>query len=427
MNKPQQILHQHFGYSIFRGQQQEIINHVLAGHSALVLMPTGAGKSLCYQIPALAKKGTALVISPLIALMQDQVAALKHRGIAAECLTAWQTPEEFEAVVSQLISHHLKLLYISPERLVQPRTLDWLDQLNAQAQLSLFAIDEAHCISEWGFEFRPEYRSLSLLAQRYPTVPRLALTATADLATRTDIAQQLGLESERWLISSFDRPNLRLSVQTGHHQPRQLMHFIQRHPGQSGIFYCRTRAGTEVLAQWLNQQGFETLAYHAGLEAAVRSAHQRRFVEEPGLVVAATIAFGMGIDKADVRFVGHLNCPRSLEAYYQEIGRSGRDGKPAEALMLLNPEEVQQLQALCRSPEETDNREFTRMRAMAAYCLSDKCRRHFLLNHFGEDAQAECQGCDNCQPQYQEWTGQESRISPITFADDAVSAEEHRD
>jgi ATP-dependent DNA helicase RecQ len=426
MDKSQQILEQFFGYSSFRGLQQDIIDHVAEGKNALVLLPTGGGKSLCYQIPALLRHGTALVISPLIALMQDQVNALQSRGIAADYLTATQSTEQFDAVVQRLRQNQLKLLYVSPERLVQPRFLEWIDQLNQQGQLSLFAIDEAHCISQWGYDFRPEYRSLSLLANRYPHVPRLALTATADLQTRQDIAQQLGLESARWFIASFDRPNLGYSVQVGQKQPRQIKHFLNRHGHSSGIFYCQSRRSTEVLAQWLNHQGYQALPYHAGLASEQRMEHQKRFVEEPGIIVAATIAFGMGIDKADVRFVVHLHCPRSLEGYYQEVGRAGRDGLPAEALMLLSHEEQNQLAGLAATVDGPD-REMTRMQEMARYCLSSQCRRHHLLEHFGEQSAAQCAGCDNCQPQYRNWTGSNTRKSAIIFADDIVSAEHHRD
>lgn len=427
MQTPQQILEQVFGYSHFRGLQQAIVEHIGAGQSALVLLPTGGGKSLCYQIPALLRSGTALVVSPLVALMEDQVIALRARGIAAEYLTATQSHEQFDQVVRLLVQGQLKLLYISPERLVQPRTLEWLDQLNQRNQLSLFAIDEAHCISEWGHEFRPEYRSLSLLTERYPAVPRLALTATADMETRQDIAQQLGLETARWFIASFDRPNLKYAVQMGHNPPRQIHCFLQRHVAQSGIFYCRTRAHTEILAQWFNHHGYTALPYHAGLANVQRQEHQSRFLKEPGLIMAATIAFGMGIDKPDVRFVVHLNCPRSLEAYYQEIGRAGRDGNPAEALMLLPPEEIKQLEQLAVTTDDPLDREERRTREIARYCMTDLCRRHHLLKHFGEDPDACCSGCDICQPQFQNWTGLSGRRSAVSFADDALSAQQHRD
>lgn len=427
MTRSLKILQQYFGYPRFRGPQQQIIEHLSQGNNALVLMPTGGGKSLCYQIPALMSNGTTVVISPLIALMHDQVAALKTRGIRAEYLTGAQSPEEFERVVQELKQQRLKLLYLSPERLVQTRTLDWLDSLNNHGQLSLFAIDEAHCISEWGYDFRQEYRSLSILKARYPKVPRVALTASADLHSREDIARELGLEKDHWFVSSFDRANLHYAIKPGPVAPRQIRYFLNRHAGESGIFYCRSRKATETLANWLNHQGYAALPYHAGLSTEERQQHQEVFVQSTGIIMAATIAFGMGIDKPDVRYVVHLNCPRSIEAYYQETGRAGRDGLNAEALMLLGTEEYQQLMNLNQQPDDRENRERSRLREMAGLCLTHGCRRNYLLSHFGEQSPTTCQGCDHCQPHYAQWIGPISRKCAMTFADDKTSSKRQRE
>ncbi|PID80539.1 ATP-dependent DNA helicase RecQ, partial [bacterium DOLZORAL124_64_63] len=334
---PLQILNQVFGYDAFRGQQEAIINHATGGGHSLVLMPTGGGKSLCYQIPAMARPGTGLVVSPLIALMQDQVTALRVQGVRAACLNSSLPSREIRAVETALRQGRLDLVYLAPERLLQEPTLQMLDGI----PLSLIAIDEAHCISRWGHDFRPEYLQLDTLRRRWPQVPLLACTATADARTRREILTKLSLEEGRVFIASFDRPNIRYRIAPKRDEKRQLLAFIRReHDREAGIVYCLSRKRTEQIAHFLTQQGHPALPYHAGLEAGVRQRYQDRFLREEGLIVVATIAFGMGIDKPDVRFVAHLDLPRSIEAYYQETGRAGRDGRPADAWMAYGMQDV---------------------------------------------------------------------------------------
>jgi ATP-dependent DNA helicase RecQ len=390
------LLKQVFGYPAFRGRQHDIIEAVTAGRSALVLMPTGGGKSLCYQIPALLRPGLAVVISPLIALMRDQVQALRENGVAAAELNSSLSPDEQHQVWGAARDGQLKLLYMAPERLLQPGTLNAL----AQCQPSLFAIDEAHCVSQWGHDFRPEYLKLGRLAERFPDVPRIALTATADARTREEIRSQLLGESADVFIDSFDRPNIRYRIGLKQNGKQQLLAFLNReHRGHAGIVYCASRRKTEDIAAWLNTQGLTALPYHAGLSAGQRQDHQDRFIAEDGLIICATIAFGMGIDKPDVRFVAHLDLPRSIEAYYQETGRAGRDGLPADAWMVYGLADIIQLRSqLQRSAASTEHRihEQLRLTALLAFCEHAECRRPLLLNYFGESHAGGCGQCDNC-------------------------------
>ena len=401
------ILRETFGYPEFRGEQGEIIAHVAAGGDALVLMPTGGGKSLCYQIPALLRPGCAVVVSPLIALMQDQVDALTQLGVRAACLNSTLDWQGAQAVEQALFSGQLDLVYIAPERLLLDRTLSMFDALCEAGKLALFAIDEAHCVSQWGHDFRPEYLQLSALHERYPAVPRIALTATADQATRREMLERLGLNDARVFLSSFDRPNIRYTVVEKDNPRRQLLNFLGGRRGQAGIVYCLSRKKVEETAEWLNAQGFPALPYHAGLPAAERAANQRRFLREEGLVMCATIAFGMGIDKPDVRFVAHLDLPKSIEAYYQETGRAGRDGEPAEAWMAYGMQDVALQHA--RIAESTAGEqqkvlESQRLTALLAYCEAPRCRRQVLLDYFGESRQA-CGNCDVCDDPPELWEG----------------------
>ncbi len=415
-----QILQRYFGYEQFRAEQAAIIHHVAAGGNALVLMPTGGGKSLCYQIPALLRPGVSLVISPLIALMQDQVNALQQRGIPAAYLNSTLKASAVQSLYLALQQQRLKLLYIAPERLVQPGLLSLLDRLYAQQGLGVFAIDEAHCIAQWGHDFRPEYRQLTLLHQRYPQIPRVALTATADQQTRREILTQLQLESARQFISSFDRPNLRYAVVEKHHPGAQIQWFLQhRHRQHAGIIYCQSRRQVEQSAQWLNQRGWSVLPYHAGLETSIREVNQRRFLSGSVQIMVATIAFGMGVDKADVRFVIHLECPRSLEGYYQETGRAGRDGDLSEVLLLYHPQDVFRQYARLRQqiPERSRQAcERTKLQAMEQFCRTTRCRRTQLLAYFGECAAPLCSGCDRCNPDYLSWVGPQRRHHSVAAA-----------
>ncbi len=398
------ILRDVFGYPAFRGQQSEIIDHVAAGGDALVLMPTGGGKSLCFQIPALLRPGVGVVISPLIALMQDQVAALREAGVRAAALNSALSWPEAQQVQWQVRAGEIDLLYVAPERLLQERCLELLDA----TQLALFAIDEAHCVSQWGHDFRPEYIQLSVLATRYPHVPRIALTATADALTREEILTRLHLRNARPFISSFDRPNIRYRVAEKNNPRKQLLDFISReHAGESGIVYCLSRATVEEVAAFLSGHGVEALPYHAGLDSATREANQSRFIREDGLVMVATIAFGMGIDKPDVRFVAHLDLPKSIEGYYQETGRAGRDGLPADAWMVYGLSDVVQLRRMLEQSEagaEYKRVAAGKLDAILGFSEAAECRRVRLLDYFGEHIEA-CGNCDNCLEPPEVWDG----------------------
>ena len=390
-----QTLQEVFGYDEFRGQQQAAIERALAGLDSLVLMPTGGGKSVCYQIPALLREGTALVVSPLIALMQDQVSALHELGVPAAFLNSSLSREAQDVVISDLRSGELKLLYVAPERLVQPGTRALLSQV----AISLVAIDEAHCVSQWGHDFRQDYLGLAGLAEWFPGVPRMALTATATALTRAEIIERLALTDAETLVSGFDRPNIRYQVQAKTDGRSQLARFLNQHRDEAGIVYCLSRKKTESTAQWLEAEGYTALAYHAGLSADTRAENQRRFLNEDGVIIVATIAFGMGIDKPDVRFVAHLDLPKSLEAYYQETGRAGRDGLPAEAWMVYGLQDVVRLRQMAdesTAGEEYKRHERQKLDTLLGWCEVTQCRRRPLLAYFGEELEADCSNCDNC-------------------------------
>ena len=400
------ILHSVFGYESFRAPQAEVIGTLMAGGDALVLMPTGGGKSLCFQIPAIARAGTGIVISPLIALMQDQVAALKQAGVRAAFLNSTLDAGQARAIEAQLLRGELDLLYVAPERLMTERTLDLL----ARAELALFAIDEAHCVSQWGHDFRPEYIQLSVLHERFPEVPRIALTATADEPTRREIIARLGLGNARVFISGFDRPNIRYRIRQsngGDSAREQLLRFIRtEHTGDAGIVYCLSRKRVEEIAEWLARQGLTALPYHAGLPADVRERNQSRFLNEEGVIIVATIAFGMGIDKPNVRFVAHLNLPKSIEAYYQETGRAGRDGLPADAWMIYGLQDVITLRQMLESSESDDAHkrvERHKLDAMLGLCELTSCRRQALLAYFADPMPAPCGNCDICLEPPETW------------------------
>ena len=389
------LLQSVFGYPSFRGQQQAVVEHLSEGGDALVLMPTGGGKSLCYQIPALMRQGTGIVVSPLIALMQDQVDALREAGVAAAYLNSSLGAEAQREVERQLLAGELNLLYVAPERLLTQRFLGQLER----TEVALFAIDEAHCVSQWGHDFRPEYRELAILHQRFPQVPRIALTATADARTREEIVERLSLQNARQFVSSFDRPNIGYRVGLRHNAKRQLTEFLQGHQGESGIVYCLSRRKVDDTAEWLAELGVEALPYHAGLDAATRAKNQQRFLREDGVVMVATVAFGMGIDKPDVRFVAHLDLPRSIEGYYQETGRAGRDGLPAEAWMIYGLSDVVTMSQMIAQSESADERkrvERQKLESLLAYAEATDCRRQLLLGAFGEIYPGPCGHCDNC-------------------------------
>ncbi len=400
-----------FGFPGFRGAQEEIVAHVAGGGDALVLMPTGGGKSLCYQLPALLREGTALVVSPLIALMQDQVEALKQLGVRAEFLNSTLDGREAAAVERALAAGELDLLYVAPERLVMPRMLDLLGRIYTESKLALFAIDEAHCVSQWGHDFRPEYLQLSLLHERFPGVPRIALTATADPQTRGEIIRRLALADARIFISSFDRPNIRYTIVDKADPRAQLLRFIrEEHAGEAGIVYCLSRKKTDETAAWLAQHGVGALPYHAGMDAESRAANQARFQREDGVVVVATIAFGMGIDKPDVRFVAHLDLPKSIEGYYQETGRAGRDGLPADAWMTYGLGDVVQLRRLIEQSEANEEFRrisFAKLDALLGLCETAGCRRVRLLDYFGEKSEP-CGNCDTCLSPPETWDATEA-------------------
>ncbi|HJV27573.1 MAG TPA: DNA helicase RecQ [Aromatoleum sp.] len=403
---PLHVLEHVFGYTAFRGEQEAIVTHVAAGGDALVLMPTGGGKSLCYQVPALLRSGTAVVVSPLIALMQDQVSALQEAGVAAAYLNSSQVQEEAAAVERDLIEGRLDLLYVAPERLLTARLLGTLDRLHRDRRIALFAIDEAHCVSQWGHDFRPEYLQLSVLSERYPGVPRIALTATADPETREEIAARLGLAQARRFVSSFDRPNIRYRMVDKDNPRNQLLAFIREdHEGDAGIVYCLSRRKVEETAAWLEEQGIRSLPYHAGMPQEVRAANQNRFLREDGIVMVATIAFGMGIDKPDVRFVAHLDLPRSIEGYYQETGRAGRDGLASQAWMAWGAQDIVQQRRMIDESEGNEDfkrRARARLDALVGLVETTACRRQHLLAHFGEEGQV-CGNCDNCLEPPRTW------------------------
>jgi ATP-dependent DNA helicase RecQ len=400
---PQLILQEVFGYGSFRGQQHDIVSHVAGGGDALVLMPTGGGKSLCYQVPAIARhragRGVTLVVSPLIALMHDQVGALEEAGVHAAFLNSTLDSDEARDIERALLSGRLVLLYAAPERILTPRFLAMLDSLHERGLFSLAAIDEAHCVSQWGHDFREEYLGLTVLHERFPDVPRVALTATADDHTRADILQRLQLQEARQFISSFDRPNIRYTIVEKDNPRTQLLRFIRdEHAGEAGIVYCQTRKKVEETAEWLKEEGITALPYHAGLEAPVRKRHQDRFLREEGIVMSATIAFGMGIDKPDVRFVAHLDLPKNIEGYYQETGRAGRDGEAADAWMAYGLADVVNQRRMIdegEAAEDFKRLQRTKLDALLALAEAHDCRRVRLLGYFGETSQP-CGNCDNC-------------------------------
>ncbi len=413
-SSPETILHDVFGYSAFRGAQAEIVDHVIAGGDALVLMPTGGGKSLCFQVPAIVRhrrdQGVAVVVSPLIALMHDQVGALEEAGVHAAFLNSSLTLDEVQRIEREMMGGRLVLLYVAPERLTTPRMLAQLDSLEERGLLSLFAIDEAHCVSQWGHDFREDYLALNVLHERYPGVPRIALTATADELTRADIIKRLALEDARVFISSFDRPNIRYGVVEKDEARKQLLRFIRdEHEGEAGIVYCQSRKKVDETAAWLNGEGISALAYHAGLDADVRRRHQDRFLREEAIVMVATIAFGMGIDKPDVRFVAHMDLPKNIEAYYQETGRAGRDGLPADAWMAYGlADVVNQRRMIDESPanEEFKRNQRGKLDALLTLAEAHDCRRVRLLAYFGEASErcaAYQNACDNCMSPPATW------------------------
>ncbi|MFB7341870.1 DNA helicase RecQ [Streptomyces hydrogenans] len=399
-----EVLHRVFGYSSFRGEQQEIIEHVVAGGDALVLMPTGGGKSLCYQIPALVRPGTGVVISPLIALMQDQVDALNALGVRAGFLNSTQDPYERQTVEQAFLAGELDLLYLAPERL---RT-EGAQRLLDRGTVSVFAIDEAHCVSQWGHDFRPDYLALSMLHERWPKVPRIALTATATEATHGEIATRLGLDEARHFVASFDRPNIQYRIAAKNNPTRQLLDLIRaEHAGDAGVVYCLSRSSVEKTAAFLAENGVDAIPYHAGMDAATRAANQARFLREDGVVVVATIAFGMGIDKPDVRFVAHLDLPKSVEGYYQETGRAGRDGEPATAWLAYGLQDVVQQRKMIDGSEGDENHRralAAHLDAMLALCETVECRRVRLLAYFGQQS-GPCGNCDTCLTPAESWDG----------------------
>ena len=407
MRRPRELLRQVYGHAEFRGDQEAVIGAALAGRDALVLMPTGGGKSLCYQLPALLRPGVGLVVSPLIALMQDQVAALRQLGVRAAFLNSSLSYREQQQVIDGLAAAAFDLLYLAPERLLMEETLDML----ACVPLSIIAIDEAHCVSQWGHDFRPEYLGLDILKERFPGVPRLALTATADAATRREILSRLALQGADQFISGFARHNIRYSVQVKTDAGGQLLRFLQDRPGEAGIVYAMTRRKVDQTAELLCRNGFRALPYHAGLPSAVRSEHQARFLRQDGVIIVATIAFGMGIDKPDVRFVAHIDLPKSVEAYYQETGRAGRDGEPAEAWMIYGLQDVVRLAQMVDQSEAEDGHkrsERGKLDALLGWCEVTTCRRRALLRYFGEERAEDCGNCDICLTPPKTWDATEA-------------------
>ncbi|MFA7351811.1 MAG: DNA helicase RecQ [Methylotenera sp.] len=396
-----------FGFTTFRGEQQVIVEHVVAGGDALVLMPTGGGKSLCYQLPALLRNGVGIVVSPLIALMQDQVDALQQLGVQAAFLNSSLSTNEASAITAQLMRGDLQILYVAPERLLMPSFLSLLEQIENNIGIALFAIDEAHCVSQWGHDFRPEYRKLTVLHERFPQVPRIALTATADAITRVEIVERLKLEQARQFVSSFDRPNIQYRVTQKANARQQLEAFLEaEHANDAGIIYCLSRRKVEETADWLKSRGWDALPYHAGLDSSIRNANQRRFLREEGVIIVATIAFGMGIDKPNVRFVAHLDLPKSMEGYYQETGRAGRDGLPANAWMTYGLGDVVSMRKMLDSGDASEERkhvERQKLDALLGFCESTACRHQTILRYFGEQHDGKCDQCDNCLTPVDTW------------------------
>ncbi|NIZ02173.1 DNA helicase RecQ [Thalassospira lucentensis] len=401
--QPIDVLREVFGYDSFRGQQAEVIDHVIAGNDALVLMPTGGGKSLCYQVPALCRPGTAIVVSPLIALMKDQVDALNQLGVKAAFINSTLAPDAAREIEARAIDGDIDLLYVAPERFASDRFLNLLERIS----ISLFAIDEAHCVSQWGHDFRPEYRRLDLLPTRFAHVPRIALTATADAPTRKDIAENLHLTEAKCFLTGFDRPNITYRIETKGNAKQRLLAFLNReHAEDAGIVYCLSRRKTEDIAQWLTDNGRPALPYHAGLTQETRQNHQDRFLREDGLIICATVAFGMGIDKPNVRFVAHLNLPKSMEAYYQETGRAGRDGLPANAWMNYDLSDIVSIRSMVLgsdAPEAQKRIESRKLDALVGLAETTKCRRQVILSYFGEESHKPCGNCDTCLEPVETW------------------------
>lgn len=409
---PLSILKRVYGYPAFRGSQAEVVSTVVGGGDAVVLFPTGAGKSLCYQIPAICREGVGIVISPLIALMRDQVEALKQLGVPAAALNSSLSGDEYSAVRRALSRGELDLLYVTPERAATPGFAEMMRGV----QIALFAIDEAHCVSQWGHDFRPEYRDLGKLAELYPGVPRMALTATADPHTREDIIERLALGQAQVFTSSFDRPNIAYEIVERDQPRQQLLRFLSRHEGESGIVYCLSRAKVEDTAEWLNTQGINALGYHAGMDRVVRDANQDAFLKEEGLCLVATVAFGMGIDKPNVRYVAHLDLPGSVEAYYQETGRAGRDGLPSEVWMAYGMADVIQRGRMIDeggAADEVKRVERAKLNALLAICETPGCRRQAILAHFGEAHPGHCGNCDTCLKPVETWDGTEAAIKAL--------------
>ena len=407
---PKEILLKNFGYHDFRGEQKEIIDTVISGGDTLVLMPTGSGKSICYQIPSLIRKGVGIIISPLIALMDNQVSSLRHVGIRASYINSSLSSSEINNIENELKKGEIDILYVAPERLLMEKFLNLIDGLNNTVGLALFAIDEAHCVSEWGHDFRPEYRRLSILHERFPNTPRIALTATADKPTRKEIVERLKLEKSKVFISSFDRQNINYRIHYKDKAKQQLLKFIKtEYINESGIVYCLSRKKVEQTAEFLSSNGLNALPYHAGLSTDIRKSNQKKFLADEGaIIMVATIAFGMGIDKPNVRYVAHMDLPKSMEGYYQETGRCGRDGLPASAIMFYGLGDLINLKRFIEGSNSSDDRkrvETQKLHALLGFCESINCRRQIILNYFDEEHPGNCNNCDNCMTPPEKWEG----------------------